>query len=115
MRTFPLFCFSDGYNLIATRGENDEQAMSYAAWSPQFPRGVTISCLDYCPIDLAKQYSTNHAEGWLYRAPEWLQKQEREKAVKEGLSMVMDNLFDNKKEILLYEGGPRGFFSINGC
>lgn len=101
MRTFPLFCFSDGYIVIATRGENDEQAMSYVTWSPQFPRGVTIFCLDYCLIDLAKQYSANHTEGWLYRAPEWLQKLEKEN--------------NNKKEILLYEGGPRGSFSINGC
>lgn len=98
MRTFPLFCFSDGYNTIATRGENDEQAMSYAVWSPQFPRGVTIFCLDYCLIDLAKQYSANHDEGWLYRAPQWLQKLEEENG--------------NKQEILMYEGGPRGFFSI---
>lgn len=112
MRTFPLFCFSDGFFTVATRGENFEQAMSYAVRSPQFMRGVTIFCLDYCPIDLAKQYSTNHAESWLYRAPEWLQKLEREKAVKEGLDTVMNNLYEKKHEILLYEDDHRDFFFI---
>ena len=82
MRKFRLYGFSDGKITVITRGENEDQAMRYATRdNGRFPRGVTVFPLSHLPINANKLYDANHDSGWLYRAPEWLQKEEREKAV----------------------------------
>lgn len=104
MRTFGLWHFSDGQISIITRGISEEQAMSYAAESPAFKRGVTIFPVNYLPIEAAELYNKNHAAGWLHRAPEWLQRQERTRAIEQGFQTVLENLFDNVNEILMFNG-----------
>ena len=93
MRKFHLYAFSDGNNIVITRGENQEQAMSYACRNDgQFKRGVTVFCLDYLPINAAELYNANHEKGWLYRAPVWVQKVEHAEAVNLGLAGILDQI-----------------------
>jgi hypothetical protein len=90
MRIFPLFAFTDGYLTVITRGENEDQAMSYACRSSgQFKRGVTVSST-YLPIDANKLYNSNHKEGWLYRKPFWLEKAEQQQAVDLGYERILE-------------------------
>ena len=92
MRYYRLFAFTDGRIVVITRGINEDQAMSYAACSDgAFPRGVTIYPT-ICPINSAELYSKNHADGWLYRAPVWVQKQERDEAVKMGVEELLQQI-----------------------
>lgn len=91
MCVFPLFGFTDGYTIVITRGENEDQAMCYACRdNGVFKRGVTVYSLDHLPIDAAKLYNTNHDSDWLHRAPVWVQKQEREEAVNLGSTLVLN-------------------------
>ncbi len=90
MRTFHLYAFSDSNITVITRGETQEQAMSYAARNDgMFKRGVTVYPLDYLPIEAATLYNTNHNEGWLHRVPSWLLKTEREQIAKLGVEYIL--------------------------
>jgi hypothetical protein len=103
MRKFYLFAFSDGVTTVITRGENQEQAMSYACRNNgAFKKGVTVFPVDHLPLNAAKLYSCNHAVGWLNRAPIWLQKLEREQAVSMGSENIIKNLF-TKLPLLMYK------------
>lgn len=103
MRTFPLFAFSDGNITIITRGENESQAMSYAARNNgAFKRGVTIFPVEL-PINAAELYSSNHEPAWLYRAPLWLRKAEQKQAIEMGLTNILNSISSHLKfEPLLY-------------
>jgi len=102
MRKFRLFCFTDGNATIATRGENQEQAMSYASHSKSFRRGVTIWPLDHCPVETAELYSRNHSDGWLHRAPVWVQKQEQQQAIEMGFTKLLENIH-KKLPVVMYD------------
>lgn len=105
MRVFRLYQFSDGLTNVITRGLTVEQAMSYAVKSPAFKRGSTIFPINFCPINAKALYSANHSDGWLYRAPVWLRKQEHKQASEMGFKKVMENLFCiTEPEVLLFEG-----------
>ena len=103
MRTFPLFAFSDSNLTVITRGENEEQAMTYATRvGGVFPRGVVVYPLDHLPVEAAKLYEINHSSGWLYRAPKWLQQRYRDNdARKDPQSIIGDilNFLSEKKSI----------------
>jgi len=94
MRVFRLYAFTDGKVTVVTRGENQEQAMSYASRdNGSFPKGVTIYSLDYLPINAAELYNTNHSCGWLYRSPCWLAKIENEQAIQMGVNNILNSIF----------------------
>ena len=98
MRKFHLYGFSDGRITVITRGETQDQAMSYAARNDgAFKKGVTIYPLDYLPINAAELYDQNHESGWLTRAPKWVQEAEMKEAVKLGLTGVLDQIISGKK------------------
>ena len=105
MRTFPLYAFSDGNITVITRGQNEEQAMSYACRdSGQFKRGVTVFPLDHLPINAAKLYDTNHRKGWLHRRPYWLEKAERKYSVDMGFAFVLNTIVSGLEfEPLMYK------------
>lgn len=104
MRKYYLWAFSDGRRIVITRGETMEQAFSRAAHSPSFPRGVTIWHEPFTPVEGARLYSVNHAEGWLYRKPTWLQKAEMEEAVKKGVKGVIQDIANGaRSEPLMYK------------
>jgi hypothetical protein len=105
MRIFRLYQFSDGHVSVITRGLTEAQAMSYAAQSPSFKRGATIFPVNHCSINAAKLYSQNHNEGWLYRAPLWLFKQEAKLAVEMGVEKILSGLcLTTDEEVLLFNG-----------
>lgn len=105
MRKFRLYAFSDGYKTIITRGENQEQAMSYACrTNDAFKKGVTVFPLDYLPINSKELYNTNHNEGWLYRSPIWLQKAEQKQAIELGFAKILDSIKKGSKlQTLMYK------------
>jgi len=71
---YGLSMFYDYNKVVITRGRTMEEAYKRACQNWQ--RGETICIANALPIDAAKRYSENHAEGWLYRKPEWLKKEE---------------------------------------
>jgi len=72
MKIYHLWTFGDYNKTVITRGETQEQAYEWA--SKSWDRGETITCLNYNPIWAGKRYSENHADGWLFRQPEWTNK-----------------------------------------
>ena len=105
IRKFHLYAFSDGNITVITRGETEEQAMSYACRnSGQFKRGVTVFPLDHLPINAAQLYDTNHRKGWLTRKPQWLEIAERAYSVNMGFAYVLDLISSGiKMQPLLYK------------
>jgi len=71
-KTYRLSGIRVGQSLVISRGETQEQAVEYCASS--VVRGHGYSVLKSLPIDAAKEYSSNHEDGWLHREPEWVKK-----------------------------------------
>lgn len=89
--TFPLWMFEDGQRLVTTRGRTQQEAWSHAQRT--WPRGRTVVHCDYCLIDAARIYSINHAPGWLFRPPVWLQQQRTQQSQ----ALLTDGRFDMKR------------------
>lgn len=92
---YPLFAFSDGRIIIITRGVDENQAMAYAARDGgSFPRGVTVFPLDHLPINAAKLYDQNHEDGWLYRMPVWVRKQQEQQDIDHGVNNTINDVYE---------------------
>ncbi len=92
---YPLFAFSDGRIIVITRGIDEEQAMTYAAREGgSFPRGVTVFPLDHLPINAAMLYNQNHDDGWLYRMPVWVRKQQEQQDINRGVNNTIKDVYE---------------------
>ena len=67
---FPLWAFWVGREIILTRGRTQEEAARHAIKS--VPRGSGMCYANYCPINGADLYSTNHPFDWLNTPPRHL-------------------------------------------
>jgi hypothetical protein len=67
---FLLYAFSNGKQVVITRGDSCDVALHHAASA--FSRGETVCPLDYVPIDAASMYSENHPFDWLNTSPRYL-------------------------------------------
>ena len=71
MKKYRLWAVQTGTDIWVSRGTK-EQVVRHITRSPEV-RYYTV--LNWVPIDASEKYSRNHASGWLYRAPVWLQKE----------------------------------------
>lgn len=72
MTRYCLYSFTDGNVVVITRGPTLDATLKHVSSSKVFPRGITIQPVDYLPINAPEIYSQNHDDGWLYRAPAYL-------------------------------------------
>ena len=87
--SYPLFAFTNEEVTVVTRGSTLDVAFDNVSHSPAFRRGTTVRALDFVPIDSALLYGTNHAPGWLHRAPEYERRLRMELAVRRVQSVGM--------------------------
>ena len=84
-KTYPLFGISVNTNgttwadtsgefQIISRGETQEQAVEYCTSNLDCVQRYHHQILTSLPIDAAKEYGSNHEDGWLHREPEWVKK-----------------------------------------
>jgi len=98
-KIYPLSAIETSKGIHISRGTKEEEAIEWIVKG--LPRGMSYRVLNWLPINSAECYSLNHAKGWLYRKPVWMEKRDGE--YPENLDEALKLLLEKADEIAAME------------